>query len=567
MAPPLPSGDAQHVGGRHMILRSEYIRLLEQALAGLGYPALASQLEAESGISMQPQVATDFRDAVLGGDWSSALALLPSLTASEGDASQARFLLTRQKYGECVARGDLAAALATLRCELAPLGVNRRVLHGLAGALVGARGGGGAPRAAPPRDALLAELQHLLPPSLLIPEGRLEELVEQALVAQAEACQYVNAPHPQQTLFADFQAGPEQLPTRCSQALDMHGDEVWALQFSHDGRFLASASKDGCALLWRVAPSGWVTYACHLTRSSSPVNTVAFSPDDAWVLTSGADGRVRLYTLPSGRLAHECSFAASAGGEFAVTAAAWFPDSTHLLAALLDKALYVVDVRGVTQRRLKQTQHVYDCAVSPDGGTLVSVGQDKRLRFHRLADGREASVGEAGAVTCLTPSSDGAFLLANLASAAIHLWPLGDMALPASPADGEAQGEAPPGGQAAGGQGSPDAPCPGDPLDHLAQAPLQEYRVGQAQHGRFVIRSAIGGYRNNFVASGGEEGAVHIWHRESGNLLEILKGHTGTVNAVAWNPVNHYLMASASDDKTIRIWVAPAARSGREDWP
>lgn len=48
MAPPLPSGDAQHVGGRHMILRSEYIRLLEQALAGLGYPALASQLEAES---------------------------------------------------------------------------------------------------------------------------------------------------------------------------------------------------------------------------------------------------------------------------------------------------------------------------------------------------------------------------------------------------------------------------------------------------------------------------------------------------------------------------------------
>ncbi len=48
------------------------------------------------------------------------------------------------------------------------------------------------------------------------------------------------------------QAGLEQLPTHLSQVLDQHTDEVWALQFSHDGRHLASASKDGSVILWWV---------------------------------------------------------------------------------------------------------------------------------------------------------------------------------------------------------------------------------------------------------------------------------------------------------------------------
>jgi len=73
--------------------------------------------------------------------------------------------------------------------------------------------------------------------------------------------------------------------------------------------------------------------------------------------------------------------------------------------------------------------------------------------------------------------------------------------------------------------------------------------------GHFVIRPCFGGHDEAFVAAGSEDSKVYIWHRSGGTKpIAVLFGHTGTVNAVAWNPMDPQMLVSVSDDHTVVIW-------------
>lgn len=186
----------------------------------------------------------------------------------------------------------------------------------------------------------------------------------------------------------------------------------------------------------------------------------------------------------------------------------------------------------------------------------------------RLSDQRVVLVPESGACTSLHLSPCGRFLTTNLSDSSVHLWQLpaslaGQQGFSAAAANGMT------GGAAASSSGSSalrqglDAGAAADPFDALPTAPLHELRQADARLSRYVLRSCVGGATSGFVACGAEDARLYLWSRVSGELLECLQGHSGCINAVAWSPANQYLLASASDDGTIRTWLAPAAATRR----
>jgi WD40 repeat protein len=155
-----------------------------------------------------------------------------------------------------------------------------------------------------------------------------------------------------------------------------HKDTVYGLDFSPDGKTLATCGYDRLVRLWDAATGKDVRT---LKDHSDAVYGVAFSPDGKLLATGAADRSVKVWDATTGARLH--TLGESTDWVYAV---AWSPDGRHLAAAGVDKSIRVWELTppGVRLRHsvFAHEGPVVRLAYAADGKSLFSLGEDRVVK-------------------------------------------------------------------------------------------------------------------------------------------------------------------------------------------
>ncbi|KAG6856377.1 hypothetical protein H0H87_005142 [Tephrocybe sp. NHM501043] len=190
-----------------------------------------------------------------------------------------------------------------------------------------------------------------------------------------QLCLYHNSPSDSSafSLYTDHHCNKSAFPRITTTILEVHSDEVWNMEWSHDGLLLATASKDKSAIIWRLSYDAelrtqWVPHLI-LKDHPYPVGCLAWSKDDSMLLTS-AENLIKLWNTKTGI----CTRTLEIHKE-TVTALAWLPDSSGFISGGLDRNIVHWDVDGNMRDKWGETGiRITDLAITPDFSRLVSVG-------------------------------------------------------------------------------------------------------------------------------------------------------------------------------------------------
>lgn len=298
--------------------------------------------------------------------------------------------------------------------------------------------------------------------------------------------------------------------------LEGHSDVIWCVSFSPDNQLIASASRDKTVKIWR--PNG--SLVTTLNGHEDSVTSVTFSRDSQLIASSSWDGTVRLWrrngTLVRtlrGHVGHVYGVSFSASGE-------------KIASVGSDRTIRIWTVDGKLIETIRGHEgFVQSVSFSPDGEIIASASEDKTIKLW-TPQGKllQTLTGHEGKVNCVVFSPDGQFIASASDDRTVKLW--------------KRNGE------------------------FIKTFPKQN---------RWVFGVAFSA-DSKFIASASADNTVKLWNL-NGTLVKTFTGHSHSVTAVSFGlasvkgksanlnsprPVHpsesHLLIASASLDKTIKLW-------------
>lgn len=294
-------------------------------------------------------------------------------------------------------------------------------------------------------------------------------------------------------------------PNKEVLTLTGHQEAITSIAFSPNDEVLASASLDSTIRFWEV-PRG---KQLHLLKGERKkwANCIAWSPDGHFLASGGGgqDKTIQLWEVVNKKSARQFT-----GHQGAIISLAFSPDGKQLASGSFDKSVKVWNVdTGKELFTLKHNQYVYAVVFNSEG-LLASGSWDKTVK---LWDHGQLirTLHLENSVTALAFSPDNQILAVGSGHGKITLW-------------------------------------------EVKSGQLLHKLTGHEQ----AITSLVFNPHDLVLASGsgGTKNHIKFWNIKNGQEIGTLTGHHSLVNSLAFSRDGQWF-ASASEDKTIRLWQSP----------